>query len=156
MRQRSADLVPSQLTLMWPTLSAVRELGGSATIQEITEKVVEIESLSEGQQSIPHGEGLRSELEYRLAWARTYLKKEYRSPREQCPWCLERYRVRPQYQRGGRWAAGERMAVQSFRSCWIQGWAERSEPWRRSRVSRLRELESYSPLEIARVDAGRI
>ena len=74
MRQRSADLVPSQLTLMWPTLSAVRELGGSATIQEITEKVVEIESLSEGQQSIPHGEGLRSELEYRLAWARTYLK----------------------------------------------------------------------------------
>jgi restriction system protein len=70
----ATGIVPSQVALMWPTLRAIRELGGSATIQEITEKVVEIEDLSEEQQSVPHGEGPRSELEYRLAWARTYLK----------------------------------------------------------------------------------
>jgi restriction system protein len=40
--------------LLWPALRAVREIGDSGTIEEIVEKVTEIE--------------------YRLAWARTYLK----------------------------------------------------------------------------------
>ena len=66
--------IPSYRDLLWPTLSAVREIGDSGTIEEIVEKVIALESFSEEQQAIPHGDGPSSEIEYRLAWARTYLK----------------------------------------------------------------------------------
>jgi restriction system protein len=49
-------------------------LGGSATLSEITDKVVDMLDLPESIQALPHGVGPQSELEYRLAWARTYLK----------------------------------------------------------------------------------
>jgi restriction system protein len=49
--------------------SAIRE------IEEIVEKVVELEGFTEEQQALPHGNGPGSEIEYRLAWARTYLKQ---------------------------------------------------------------------------------
>jgi restriction system protein len=57
---------------MWPTLEALKALGGSATIREIYEKVVELEHFTEEQQSVRHRH--YSEIEYRLAWARSYLK----------------------------------------------------------------------------------
>ncbi len=60
--------------MLWPTLMAVREIGDSGTIEEIVEKEIELEGFTEEQQAIPHGEGPRTEIEYRLAWARTYLK----------------------------------------------------------------------------------
>jgi restriction system protein len=66
--------IPSYKDLLWPTLRAVREMGDSGTIEEIVEKVIELQGFSEEQQSVPHGDGPRSEIEYRLAWARTYLK----------------------------------------------------------------------------------
>lgn len=66
--------IPSYKDLLWPTLRAVREIGDSGTIEEIVEKVIELEGFTEQQQSVPHGEGPSSEIEYRLAWARTYLK----------------------------------------------------------------------------------
>lgn len=66
--------IPSYNDLLWPTLRAVREIGDSGTIEEIVEKVIELEDFSEEQQAVPHGDGPRSEIEYRLAWARTYLK----------------------------------------------------------------------------------
>jgi restriction system protein len=66
--------VPPAHTLVWPTLKAIRALGGSATPQETTERVVELESLDEDIQTVPHGDSTRGELDYRLAWARTYLK----------------------------------------------------------------------------------
>lgn len=66
--------VPSYSALLWPTLRAVREIGDSGTIEEIVEKVMENERFSAGQQAVLHGDGPRTELEYRLAWARTYLK----------------------------------------------------------------------------------
>jgi len=66
--------LPSYKDLLWPTLRAVREIGDSGTIEEIVEKVTEIEGFTEEQQSVAHGEGPNSEIEYRLAWARTYLK----------------------------------------------------------------------------------
>lgn len=59
--------------LTWPVLEAVQQLGGSATIPEITERVAKNLDLTDEQQSIPRGQG-RTELEYRLAWARTKLK----------------------------------------------------------------------------------
>lgn len=66
---------PQAEDLLWPTLTAMRELGGSATIRELDEKVAQRERFGEDVQSLPHGEdGRQTELEYRLAWARTYLR----------------------------------------------------------------------------------
>jgi restriction system protein len=66
--------IPTHVQLLWPTLQAIREMGSSATIEEITEKVTEREGFTEEQQSVLHKEGPRTEIEYRLAWARSYLK----------------------------------------------------------------------------------
>ncbi len=60
--------------LLWPTLRAVREIGDSGTIEEIVEKVVDQEGFTEEQQAVPHGDGPQTQIEYRLAWARSYLK----------------------------------------------------------------------------------
>lgn len=67
--------IPAYHELLWPTLQALRELGGSGTVSEIVDKIVELAGFSEAQQSIPHGDGPTSEIAYRAAWARTYLKK---------------------------------------------------------------------------------
>jgi restriction system protein len=67
--------IPAYHELLWPTLCAVRELGHSARLDEIDERVIEREAFSDDQVAALHSEGPRSELEYRLAWARTYLKK---------------------------------------------------------------------------------
>ncbi len=66
--------VPSYDKLLWPTLRAVRSLGGSARIDEMVEKVIEQEGFSDEQVAVLHKDGPRSEVEYRIAWARTYLK----------------------------------------------------------------------------------
>lgn len=66
--------IPTYNELLWPTLAAVRELGHSARLDEIDETVIERGEFSDAQVAILHNEGPRSELEYRLAWARTYLK----------------------------------------------------------------------------------
>lgn len=60
--------------MLWPALEAVRALGGSGRIEEINEKAIELGRFSEEQQAVIHGAGPRTELEYRLAWARTLLK----------------------------------------------------------------------------------
>jgi restriction system protein len=63
--------------MMNPLLKALHELGGSGTISEIDGKVLELLSLPEEIQNIPHNPGKsdKSEVEYRLAWTKTYLKK---------------------------------------------------------------------------------
>lgn len=62
--------------LIVPTLMALKELGGSGTIEEINENVYKIASIVPETLQIPHDEnGLQSEVDYRLAWSRTYLKK---------------------------------------------------------------------------------
>jgi restriction system protein len=66
--------IPQYHELMWPALEAIRALGGSATIQEMDEWVIEKEHFPEEVQAIPHGDGRQTEIEYRLAWARTHLK----------------------------------------------------------------------------------
>jgi restriction system protein len=53
-------------------LEALKALGGSATVSEIYEKVVELEHLTEDQQSVRQRH--YSTIGYRLAWARSYLK----------------------------------------------------------------------------------
>ena len=59
---------------MNPTLQALRNLGGSASIDELVRGILAILSLSPEVTEIPHGSGGRTELEYRAAWARTYLR----------------------------------------------------------------------------------
>jgi restriction system protein len=66
--------IPSHRKLLWPALDAVRALGGSGRIDEINEKAIELGRFTEEQQALLHGAGPRTELEYRLAWARTLLK----------------------------------------------------------------------------------
>ena len=61
------------MDLMNPTLSAIKFLGGSASIKEIVAQVIDDMNLSSVSE-IPHGKGSQTELEYRLAWSRTYLK----------------------------------------------------------------------------------
>ena len=70
----SAVEIPAYSDLLWTTLRAVKDNGDSATIREVVERVVERESLTEEQQAVLHGDGPRTEVEYRLAWARNYLK----------------------------------------------------------------------------------
>jgi restriction system protein len=66
--------IPTHQDLLWPTLEAVKELGGSGTIDEINDRVVQREGFTEEQQAVIHNDGPRSKIEYRLAWSRTYLK----------------------------------------------------------------------------------
>ena len=66
--------IPQYHELMWPVLTALKELGGSATIKEMYDRVVEDQQFSEDQQSISTKDGRMSEIEYRLHWARTHLK----------------------------------------------------------------------------------
>jgi restriction system protein len=70
----SSPPIPTDVQLYWPTLQAINALGGSATIREIEAKVAEIEGFSEDQLSVLHRGGPQTEINYRLAWARTYLK----------------------------------------------------------------------------------
>jgi len=51
----------------------MRDLGGSASVAEQEDKVVQLLNLSEEEASEIH-RGNRSKLSYRLAWARNYLK----------------------------------------------------------------------------------
>jgi len=63
--------------LMNPLLRALRALGGSGSVEEIYDKVVELEKLPEDVLAQLHDpeKSNQSEVAYRLAWARTYLKK---------------------------------------------------------------------------------
>jgi hypothetical protein len=66
--------VPQYSEILWPVLQAVAELGGSGSIGEIVETVIRRESFTDGQQAVLHNDGPETEIGYRLAWARTYLK----------------------------------------------------------------------------------
>jgi restriction system protein len=69
--------MPTFDSLMNPLIQALMDLGGSGSIDEIYEKVSALEGLDEKILSIPHNpeKSNQTEVAYRLAWARTYLKK---------------------------------------------------------------------------------
>jgi restriction system protein len=67
--------IPQYNEMFNPVLQALHELGGSGTIEEINNKVIELQNYPVDIVDILHGEGPTTEIEYRLAWARTYLKK---------------------------------------------------------------------------------
>jgi restriction system protein len=71
-----AKTLPTFDQLINPLIRALRALGGSGSIQEIYDKVVELERLPETVLSQPHNDASDlTEVAYRLAWARSYLKK---------------------------------------------------------------------------------
>ncbi len=57
-----------------PTLTALQNLGGSGSVEEMEEQVATILKLSDEQVNEIH-RGNTSKLTYRLAWARNYLKR---------------------------------------------------------------------------------
>ena len=66
--------VPTYDKLLNPTLAALHHLGGSASILELRDQVIENLQLPQDIVEQPHtGKTNQTELEYRLAWARTYL-----------------------------------------------------------------------------------
>ncbi len=84
--------MPTYDKMMWPTILALKEMGGSATNQELLEKVMEIMKIPEHIQSLPHGKGPNTEVDYRLAWARTYLGKvKALTNSERGVWALTQY-----------------------------------------------------------------
>lgn len=69
------SVIPSYAQLIEATFQALKELGGSGKNNEINEKVAEIMNLPEEILSVPHlDRDTLSEVNYRLAWARTLLK----------------------------------------------------------------------------------
>jgi restriction system protein len=85
--------VPTFDEYMRPIVAALRRLGGSATIQELYEAVVDDMKLSEAQLGVLHDQdrGNQTEVGYRMAWARTYLKKAgFLTNSERGVWALTR------------------------------------------------------------------
>jgi restriction system protein len=57
-------------------LKAIYALGGSGSIEEINQKTIELLALPDEVLEVKHGKSnTLTEIEYRLAWGRTYLKK---------------------------------------------------------------------------------
>lgn len=75
MGRERKNLSPTYTELIIPTYDALKQLGGSGTNNEIYEKVIANLCLSDEVLDEPHlGSLNQSEVEYQLAWARTYLK----------------------------------------------------------------------------------
>ncbi|EFM61422.1 restriction endonuclease [Brucella sp. NF 2653] len=70
-----ADGLPDLPGMMLVVIEALKALGGSASIQELDERVVELEGISEEEQSLMMPNGQYRRLNYYLSWARTYLKR---------------------------------------------------------------------------------
>ena len=66
--------VPPYQFFLWPALQAVIDLGGSASIADLHDAVINRIDISPETQAVLHGNGPMTEAQYRLAWARTYLK----------------------------------------------------------------------------------
>ena len=71
-----AERVPDLPGMMLATVEALKELGGSATIHELDDKVIELEGVTEAEQALTMTRNANLvRVNYYLAWARTYLKR---------------------------------------------------------------------------------
>lgn len=66
--------LPTHIDLFWPTILAARTFVEPTPLQELTQKVLDDRDFTEEQRSALHGNGPETEIAYRCAWARTYLK----------------------------------------------------------------------------------
>ncbi|PWM98182.1 restriction endonuclease [Massilioclostridium coli] len=67
--------VPAQHEMMCELFQAMKELGGSGSLHEIDEKTIELLNISPEILEVKHSSSNKTEIEYRLAWTRSYLKK---------------------------------------------------------------------------------
>ena len=67
--------VPKHADLFNPTLKALHNLGGSASIEELDEEVSKILNLTDEDLEEMMPDGTRNKFNYRMAWSRTYLKR---------------------------------------------------------------------------------
>lgn len=70
----ATDEIPPYHFFHWPALQAVIDLGGSASIADLETAVLDRLDFSPEAQDVLHRDGPMTEIQYRLAWARTYLK----------------------------------------------------------------------------------
>jgi restriction system protein len=75
---RDLSRIPTASKLREPTLETLRAMGGRATNTDIDRGVAERIGLSAEDLAVPHNpeKGTRTEFAYRMAWARTRLKKD--------------------------------------------------------------------------------
>ena len=73
-REANQAVIPPYDKMLWPTLQALKALGNSGSNQEIEDRAFELAGYAEEQLSVLHGDGPQTEVRYRMAWARTYLK----------------------------------------------------------------------------------
>lgn len=73
--KRSSFPIPTFDSMLLPTIQSLQILGGSGNTEEIYDKVAQLLNLPDKVLEILHGNTSRSEVEYRLGWSRTYLKK---------------------------------------------------------------------------------
>lgn len=72
---KKVDVIPFY-KMMLPLLKALQSLGGSANIDELDSRTIEIMELPDEMVNVLHKEDRTlTKVAYRLAWARTYLKK---------------------------------------------------------------------------------
>lgn len=71
------DPIPNFRHLMNPVLQALHQIGGLGTNEMIKDQVAELLQISEDQANMPHNpdKSTQTELEWQLAWAKSYLKK---------------------------------------------------------------------------------
>ena len=69
------DGFPDLVQMMLVTLEALRSIGGSATLHELDQKVVELEGVTEQEQAFTMANDDRPRLNYYLAWSRTFLRR---------------------------------------------------------------------------------
>lgn len=77
-RKQGRESLPGVRALQGPILVALRNGGGSATVADMLEQARRQFGLTPEQLAIAHDErrGRRSELGYRMAWARTELRSQ--------------------------------------------------------------------------------
>lgn len=71
-----ANSLPDLPGMMLVVVEALKHLGGSGTVRELDEKVIELEGVTEAEQAFTmRGAGARPRVNYYLGWSRTYLKR---------------------------------------------------------------------------------
>jgi restriction system protein len=74
-KKRPSNFSPTFDQMIVPTVEALVALGGSGTTSEIYDQVVKIMNLPAAVIEVSHSDTGQTEVEYRLAWSRTYLRK---------------------------------------------------------------------------------
>lgn len=66
--------LPRHDALFWPVMLAMRHLDGSADNEQLVEKVAQLLDLPDELTAIPHKAGPQTEIGYRIAWVKSWLK----------------------------------------------------------------------------------